>query len=117
MDNGKIALNSTKGIGFETTGYGEDGKYEITFNTLTFEGSPFPKFGVRFDTQNKFLEFDGSGNVFYIETEFKKDDIIKISGVKEEYADYWKNPTWFDLVKEDETLLHSAEETASINSL
>ena len=106
MDNGKIALNSTKGIGFETTGYGEDGKYEITFNTLTFEGSPFPKFGVRFDTQNKFLEFDGSGNVFYIETEFKKDDIIKISGVKEEYADYWKNPTWFDLVKEDETLLH-----------
>ena len=84
----------------------EDGKYEITFNTLTFEGSPFPKFGVRFDTQNKFLEFDGSGNVFYIETEFKKDDIIKISGVKEEYADYWKNPTWFDLVKEDETLLH-----------
>ena len=44
---------------------------------------------------------------FYIVyTEFKKDDIIKISGVKEEYADYWKNPTWFDLVKEDETLLH-----------
>lgn len=106
MDNGKITLNATKNIGFENTGYGEDGKYEITFNTLTFEGSPFPKFGVRFDTQNKFLEFDGSGNVFYIETEFKKDDIIKISGVKEEYANYWKNPTWFDLVKEDETLLH-----------
>lgn len=62
MDNGKIALNATKDIGFETTGYDEDGKYEITFNTLTFEGAPFPKFGIRFDTQNKFMEFDGSGN-------------------------------------------------------
>lgn len=59
MDNGKIVLNATKNIGFENTGYGEDGKYEITFNTLTFEGSPFPKFGVRFDTQNKFLESMG----------------------------------------------------------
>ena len=106
MDNGKIALNATKDIGFETTGYDEDGKYEITFNTLTFEGAPFPKFGIRFDTQNKFMEFDGSGNVFYVETEFKKDDIIKISGIKEEYAELWKNPTWFDLVNEDETLLH-----------
>ena len=106
MDNGKIALNAPKGIGFETTGYDEDGKYEITFNTLTFEGAPFPKFGIRFDTQNKFMEFDGSGNVFYVETEFKKDDIIKISGIKEEYAELWKNPTWFDLVNGDETLLH-----------
>ena len=34
----------------------------------------------------------GRAMIFYIETEFKKDDIIKISGVKEEYADYWKNP-------------------------
>lgn len=106
MDNGRITLNAAKGIGFETTGYDEDGKYEITFNTQTFEGGPFPKFGVRFDTQNKFTEFEGSGNNFYVETEFKKDDIIKISGIKEEYPEYWTNPTWFDLVQEDETLLH-----------
>lgn len=106
MDNGKIALNSTKNIGFETTGYDAEGKYEITFNTMTFEGGPFPKFGVRFDTQNKFMEFDGSGNVFYIDADFKKDDIIKISGIKETYAELWKNPTWFDMVEGDETLLH-----------
>lgn len=106
MDNGRIAINSTNNIGFETTGYDEDGKYEITFNTLTFEGGPFPKFGLRFDSQNKFMEFEGSGNVFTIDAEFQKDDIIKLSGMKAEYHEYWKNPTWFDGVKEDELLLH-----------
>ena len=106
MDNGRIVLNSTKKIGFETTSYDKDGQYEISFNTLTFEGTPFPKFGLRFDTQNKFMEFNGSGNIFSIETEFKKDDIIKLSGIKTEYPELWKNPTWFDFVKEDELLLH-----------
>lgn len=106
MDNGRIALNAASAISFETTGYGDDGKYDITFNTRTFECGPFPKFGVRFDTQNKFLEFDGSGNVFSIETDFKKDDVLKISGIKDEYPELWKNPTWFDGVEGDETLLH-----------
>lgn len=106
MDNGRIVLNASKGIGFETTGYEADGKYEITFNTQTFEGGPFPKFGLRFDTQNKFMEFDGTGNVFTVEADFVKDDIIKVSGIKDEYGEYWKNPTWFDVVQSDETLLH-----------
>lgn len=106
MDNGRILLNATENIGFENTSYDEDGKYAITFNTLTFEGTPFPKFGVRFDSQNKFEEFEGSGNVFTVEADFKKDDIIKISGMKKEYPEYWTNPTWFDQVKEDNLLLH-----------
>lgn len=106
MDNGRISMNAPKNISFETTGYGDDGMYDITFNTLTFEGTPFPKFGLRFDTQNKFVEFEGSGNVFTVETEFKKDDIIKVSGIKEEYPELWKNPTWFSGVKGDEQLLH-----------
>ena len=52
------------------------------------------------------MEFEGSGNVFTVETEFKKDDIIKVSGIKEEYPELWKNPTWFSGVKGDEQLLH-----------
>ena len=106
MSDGRIALGATDYIGFETTNYEADGKYEITFNTLSFECGPFPKFGLRFDTQNLFYEFEGSGNTFYVEATFKKDDIIKVSGMKEEYPDYWKNPTWFDVVKEDAELLH-----------
>lgn len=107
MDESRISINAPKNIGFETTGYGTDGKYDITFNTLTFEGAPFPKFGLRFDTtQGKFLEFEGSGNVFTVETEFVKDEIIKVSGIKNEYDELWKNPTWFDIVKEDNSLLH-----------
>lgn len=106
MDNGRIAMNAAESIYFEPTTFDSEGRYEITFNTKSFEGSPFPKFGVRFDKQGKFEEFAGSGNVFYVESSFEKDEIIKISGMRDEYAAIWKNPMWFNIVKEDNLLLH-----------
>lgn len=100
MVDGKITNNVTDSIAFSTV-EGNTALYPITFNTLTFEGSPFIKFGVICGKQ--IFDFDGAGqaaNCYAATCTLNKNDLIEISGVAPaEYADYWINPAFFRIVK------------------
>lgn len=97
MTNSKIIKDAASPINFEGEP-NEEGEYQITFNTQSFEGTPFIKFGIYFSDES-IVEFSGSGTTFTAETEFKQNEDIRISGLKTEYPDYWINPTYFDKVK------------------
>lgn len=72
----------------------EDGRYTVTFNTKTYAGTPFVKFAVNG------VEFEKvDNNNFKVDGEFKQGQIIEVTGLKSEYANYWINPTFFDVVK------------------
>ncbi len=77
-------------INFEADNQG----YEITFNTLTYEGTPFIKFAVN---DVEFEKIDD--NKSKVEMEFTQGQDINITGLKADYANYWINPAFFDIVK------------------
>lgn len=71
-----------------------DGEYEITFNTLTFEGTPFIKFALN---ENEFNKLDD--NNWYVDMELKQGQEIQITGLKSDYVNYWIDPSFFQIKK------------------
>lgn len=90
--DGKIANGVSDEINFSAD---LDGKYEVTFNTMTYEGTPFIKFAMNG------IEFAKVDDTKYkVETEIKQNADINITGLKADYANYWINPAFFDIVKD-----------------
>lgn len=71
-----------------------DGEYEITFNTLTFEGTPFIKFALN---DNEFNKKDD--NHWFVDMELKQGQEVQITGLKSDYVNYWIDPTYFSIKK------------------
>lgn len=71
-----------------------DGEYEITFNTLTFEGTPFIKFALN---DNEFNKQDD--NNWFVDMDLEQGQEIQITGLKSDYANYWIDPSFFDIKK------------------
>lgn len=71
-----------------------DGRYTVTFNTKTYEGTPFVKFAVN---GVEFSKVDNSN--YKVDMDLRQGEIIEITGLKADYAKYWINPTFFDVVK------------------
>lgn len=71
-----------------------DGEYEITFNTLTFEGTPFIKFAVN---ENEFTKRDD--NHWFVDMDLQQNQEIQITGLKSDYVNYWIDPTFFSIKK------------------
>lgn len=89
--DGKITNGVTDLINFSAD---LDGEYEVTFNTLTYEGTPFIKFAMND------IEFEKVDDTrFKVETDFTQGQEIVITGLKADYANYWINPGFFDIVK------------------
>lgn len=101
--SGKITRGATDPIKFEGE-HDSNGNYDITFNTYTFNGTPFIKFGVYFkdrineDGEEEIATFAGSGDTYKVETEFRQGEDIQISGLKADYVNYWINPSFFSVV-------------------
>lgn len=89
--DGKITEGSTDNIDFTAD---TDGAYAITFNTLTFEGTPFVKFALN---DEEFIKKDDSH--WYVNMELKQNQEIKITGLKSDYSNYWIDPTFFSIKK------------------
>lgn len=89
--DGKI-VNGVK-TNIEFTADTENG-YEITFNTLTFEGTPFIKFALNDVEFNK-----QDDNNWYVDMELEQGQEIQITGLKSDYANYWIDPSFFDIKK------------------
>lgn len=89
--DGKISNGSNELINFSAD---LDGEYKVTFNTLTYEGTPFIKFAVN---DIEFTKIDD--NKYKAETEFKQGETISITGLKADYPQYWVNPAFFSKVK------------------
>lgn len=90
--DGAITNGVTDNINFSADG---DGRYTVTFNTKTYVGTPFIKFamnGVEFEKVDN--------NNFKVDGELKQGQIIEVTGLKNDYANYWINPTFFDVVKD-----------------
>lgn len=88
--DGKIIDGSSDNINFSADA---EGTYQVTFNTKTFEGTPFVKFAVNGD---EFSKIDD--NNFKVDRQFKQNEEIEITGLKADYSNYWINPTYFDVV-------------------
>lgn len=89
--DGKISNGSDEEINFS----GDiDGEYKVTFNTLTYEGTPFIKFAINDIGFEKIDDYK-----YKVETEFKMGQTISITGLKGDYAQYWINPAFFSKVK------------------
>jgi hypothetical protein len=71
-----------------------DGAYQITFNTLSFAGTPFVKFALN---DNEFIKKDD--NHWYVNMNLTQNQEIKITGLKSDYANYWIDPTFFNIKK------------------
>ena len=89
--DGKI-VNGVK-TNIEFTADTENG-YEITINTLTFEGTPFIKFALNDVEFNK-----QDDNNWYVDMELEQGQEIQITGLKSDYANYWIDPSFFDIKK------------------
>ncbi len=90
--DGKISNGSTTDINFSAA---LDENYEVTFNTLTYEGTPFVPFAVNG------IEFTKVNDTNYkVETNFTKGQTINITGLKLDYPNYWVNPAFFDIIKD-----------------
>lgn len=89
--DGAITNGVTDNINFSAD---EDGKYTVTFNTKTYQGTPFIKFAVN---GVEFVKVDN--NNFKVDGELKQGQDIEITGLKSDYANYWINPTFFEVVK------------------
>lgn len=89
--DGKITEGVTNNIEFTAD---TDGAYEITFNTLTFEGTPFVKFALN---DNEFIKKDD--NHWYVNMQLTQNQEIKITGLKSDYSNYWIDPTFFSIKK------------------
>lgn len=90
--DGKIVEGITNNIDFTADA---DGAYEITFNTLSFEGAPFVKFALN---DNEFIKKDD--NHWYVNMNLTQNQEIKITGLKGDYANYWIDPTFFNIKKD-----------------
>ncbi len=79
----------------------KDGVYPVTFNTKTYQGTPFIKFAVyRGADDEEGVEFEKVDDLnFKVECDFKQGEDIRITGLKEDYINYWINPTFFAKVK------------------
>ncbi len=89
--DGAITNGVTDQINFSAD---TDGRYTVTFNTKTYAGTPFIKFAVNG------VEFEKVDNNNYkVDGEIQQGQEIEITGLKDEYAKYWINPTFFDVVK------------------
>ncbi len=87
--DGKITNGVTSFIEF--TADTEDG-YELTFNTHTFVGTPFIKFAVND------IEFEKvNDNEHKVEMEFTQGQEIEITGLKDDYVNYWIDPSFFKI--------------------
>lgn len=71
-----------------------DGLYTVTFNTKTYQGTPFVKFAMN---GVEFVKVDNDN--FKVDGELKQGQEIEITGLKADYANYWINPTFFDVIK------------------
>ena len=71
-----------------------DGRYTVTFNTKTYQGTPFIKFAIN---GVEFVKVDNDN--FKVDGDFKQGQEIEVTGLKSEYANYWINPTFFDIIK------------------
>lgn len=71
-----------------------DGEYEISFNTMTFEGTPFVKFALNDVEFNK-----QDDNNWFVDMELEQGQEIQITGLKSDYANYWIDPSFFDIKK------------------
>lgn len=71
-----------------------DGEYEISFNTMTFEGTPFVKFALNEVEFNK-----QDDNNWFVDMELEQGQEIQITGLKSDYANYWVDPSFFDIKK------------------
>ncbi len=89
--DGAITNGVTDNINFSAD---EDSKYTVTFNTKTYQGTPFIKFAVN---GVEFVKVDN--NNFKVDGELKQGQDIEITGLKSDYANYWINPTFFEVVK------------------
>lgn len=89
--DGKITNGSNDQINFTAD---IDGEYTVTFNTKTYEGTPFIKFALND------VEFESIDNTrSKVEMELKQGKDIQITGLKADYANYWVNPAFFRKVK------------------
>ncbi|WP_291528446.1 DUF5125 domain-containing protein [Bacteroides sp. UBA939] len=90
--DGKIANGVSNLIEFTAD---IDGEYPITFNTKTYEGTPFIKFALND------VEFETIDNTrAKVEMNLKQGQDIQITGLKADYANYWVNPAFFRKVKD-----------------
>ncbi|WP_321333890.1 DUF5125 domain-containing protein [uncultured Bacteroides sp.] len=88
--DGKIANGVTDKINFSAD---LDGSYQVTFNTLTYEGTPFIKFAMNN------IEFEKVDDTHYkVETDLTQGQDINITGLKADYPNYWINPAIFDKI-------------------
>ena len=89
--DGKITNGTTSAINFTSD---IDGLYTVTFNTLTFEGTPFIKFALN---DVEFEKIDETHSK--VDMMLKQGQDINITGLKNDYANYWVNPAFFRKVK------------------
>ncbi len=71
-----------------------DGRYTVTFNTKTYQGTPFIKFAVN---GTEFTKVDN--NNYKVDLNLTQGETIEITGLKNDYSKYWINPTFFNIVK------------------
>lgn len=89
--DGKITNGISNNIEFTSD---TDGEYQITFNTMTFEGTPFIKFALNEQEFNK-----RDDDHWYVDMDLQQGQEIQITGLKSDYANYWIDPTFFDVKK------------------
>lgn len=89
--DGKIINGSDSPINFTAD---IDGEYTVTFNTKTYEGTPFIKFALND------VEFEAIDNTkSKVEMILNQGEDIQITGLKADYANYWVNPGVFRKVQ------------------
>ena len=89
--DGKITNGVKTNIEFTSD---TDGEYQITFNTMTFEGTPFIKFALNEQEFNK-----RDDDHWYVDMDLQQGQEIQITGLKSDYVNYWIDPTFFDVKK------------------
>lgn len=89
--DGKITNGVSNNIEFTSD---TEGEYQITFNTMTFEGTPFIKFALNEQEFNK-----RDDDHWYVDMDLQQGQDIQITGLKGDYVNYWIDPTFFNVKK------------------
>lgn len=87
LSNGKIINGASDKIEFTSD---IEGKYTVTFNTKSYEGTPFVKFAINN------IEFDNNNSAVIA---LAQGQDVSITGLKSDYANYWVNAAFFRRVK------------------